>query len=408
MRLKLWVYVACVVAATFWCNGLQAQNKTQKQLEAQRQQYLREIKQMERLLNTDLTKQKSIITVVENLNYKVSVRQNLIKVTNDQVNYLSRQINNNQNKISDLRVQLESLKKDYAQMLVKAYKNKSDQNRLMFLWSSENFKQAYKRFQYMQQYRDYQKDQGQEIKLKTEELQALNLELLEQKEEKDLLVLENREAKEQLQKEKKQQEEAVAALTKNMRRYTADIKKKRQEISRIDAEIDKLIKAAIAASNTKAGNKTSTGRFVLTPEGKRMAANFAANKGNLRWPVDRGLIKAKFGKGRSLIDKTAQVNNKGIKIATSKSAKVKAVFDGEVSHIHIIKRANPIVMIRHGDYFTAYKNMGKIYVKPGDKISAGQEIGEVFTNKSTGETYLGFGVYKNSNAQNPEYWLAKN
>ena len=64
-------------------------------------------------------------------------------------------------------------------------------------------------------------------------------------------------------------------------------------------------------------------------------------------------------------------------------------------------------MIRHGDYFTAYKNMGKIYVKPGDKIKAGQEVGEVFTNNNSGETYLGFGVYKNDKPQNPEYWLAK-
>ncbi|MEM1001476.1 MAG: peptidase M23, partial [Bacteroidota bacterium] len=94
------------------------QSKTQKQLEAQRQQYLREIKQIEGLLNTDRKKQKSIIDLVENINYKVNVRQNLIKVTNDQVNYLTRQINNNQNKISDLREQLETLKKDYAQMVV--------------------------------------------------------------------------------------------------------------------------------------------------------------------------------------------------------------------------------------------------------------------------------------------------
>ena len=130
-----------------------AQSKTQKQLEAQRQQYLREIKQMEGLLNTDRKKQKSIIDLVENINYKVSVRQKLIKVTNDQVNYLTRRINNNQNKISDLRDQLETLKKDYAQMVIRSYKNKSDQNRIMFLLSSDNFKQAYKRFQYMQQYR---------------------------------------------------------------------------------------------------------------------------------------------------------------------------------------------------------------------------------------------------------------
>lgn len=406
MTYRLLTYVIFISAMVLLPCSLTAQNRTQKQLEAKRQQYLREIKQMESLLNTDRKKQKSIVDLVENINYKVSVRQNLIKVTNDQVNFLTRQINNNQAKISDLRVQLETLKKDYAQMVVRSYKNKSDQSRIMFLLSSDNFKQAYKRFQYMKQYRAYQADQADQIKLKTQELQDLNLELLAQKEDKSKLVAQNREAKKQLQLEMSQQEEVMSALKKNMNKYAADIKKRRQEIDRIDAEIDRLIKAAIAESNKKAGNTKSTGKFVLTPEGKRIAASFAANKGNLDWPVEKGVIKSKFGRGRSLSDRSATVNNQGVIIATETNAKVKAVFEGEV-RIQIIKRANPVIIVKHGDYLTVYKNMGKIYVKTGEKIKAGQVIGEVFTSKRSGESYLGFGVYKNTKAQNPEYWLAK-
>lgn len=406
MIYRLGTYLIVMTAMFLLPCSLLAQNRTQKQLEAKRQQYLREIKQMESLLSTDREKQKSIVDLVENINYKVSVRQNLIKVTNDQVNFLTRQINNNQAKISDLRGQLETLKKDYAQMVVRSYKNKSEQSRIMFLLSSDNFKQAYKRFQYMKQYRAYQADQADQIKLKTQELQDLNLELLARKEDKSKLVAQNREAKKQLQLEMSQQEEAMAALKKNMNKYAADIKKRRQEIDRIDAEIDKLIKAAIAESNKKAGNTKSTGKFVLTPEGKRIAASFAANKGNLDWPVEKGVIKSKFGRGRSLSDRSATVNNQGVIIATETKAKVKAVFEGEV-RIQIIKRANPVIIVKHGDYLTVYKNMGKIYVKTGEKIKAGQVIGEVFTNKRSGESYLGFGVYKNTKAQNPESWLAK-
>lgn len=406
MIYRLGTYLIVMTAMFLLPCSLLAQNRTQKQLEAKRQQYLREIKQMESLLSTDREKQKSIVDLVENINYKVSVRQNLIKVTNDQVNFLTRQINNNQAKISDLRGQLETLKKDYAQMVVRSYKNKSEQSRIMFLLSSDNFKQAYKRFQYMKQYRAYQADQADQIKHKTQKLQDLNLELLARKEDKSKLVAQNREAKKQLQLEMSQQEEAMAALKKNMNKYAADIKKRRQEIDRIDAEIDKLIKAAIAESNKKAGNTKSTGKFVLTPEGKRIAASFAANKGNLDWPVEKGVIKSKFGRGRSLSDRSATVNNQGVIIATETKAKVKAVFEGEV-RIQIIKRANPVIIVKHGDYLTVYKNMGKIYVKTGEKIKAGQVIGEVFTNKRSGESYLGFGVYKNTKAQNPESWLAK-
>lgn len=401
-------YLILIFLACTFASPLIAQNDTQKKLEEKRQKYLKEIRQIEGLLQTDEKKQQSIISVVENLNYKVSIRQNLIQVTNDQANYLTREINNNQNEITSLRDRLEDLKKDYAQMVVKSYKSKSEQSRIMFLLSSQNFKQAYKRFQYIQQYADYQKEQAKEIKIKTEELQELNNKLLKQKEEKSALVAQNRIEKQKLQAEMKQQEEVMATLKRNMVKYASDIKKKRQEIDRIDREIDRLIKAAIAVSNEKAGNKSTTGTYLLTPAAKRLASSFAANKGKLGWPVERGVIKTRFGLQPSLTDRTVKENSSGIRIATEKNAQVKAIFDGEISEILVIKRANPAVMIRHGDYLSIYMNLQKIFVKKGDKIKTGQVIGEAFTNKKSGETYLWFRINKNNQKLNPEHWLAKN
>jgi len=101
------------------------------------------------------------------------------------------------------------------------------------------------------------------------------------------------------------------------------------------------------------------------------------------------------------------INCNGVRIATEEGSKVRAVFDGEVSAIVFIKNANPAIIIRHGTYFTIYKNLSKIFVKQGDKVSTKQVIGEVFTNKSNGETILGFGVNKNSNTENPANWIYK-
>jgi septal ring factor EnvC (AmiA/AmiB activator) len=145
---------------------------------------------------------------------------------------------------------------------------------------------------------------------------------------------------------------------------------------------------------------------VLTPEAKVLASNFEANRGKLGWPVSRGVIKGKFGKTRSLADRSVEVNNSGVKIATERNAQVKSVFTGEVSKIVIVKNANPAVIIRHGNYLSIYNNLSKIYVKSGDKVATGQPIGEVFTNRSTGESLLDFRIYKNDKKLNPEYWLA--
>ncbi|WP_179353412.1 murein hydrolase activator EnvC family protein [Winogradskyella vidalii] len=386
--------------------ALFSQSEKQKKLELQRQQIIKEMKQINALLFTKKKEEKSAITLIEDLNYKVNVRKNLIRITNEQANLLNREINTNQNEITSLRAQLQELKDDYAAMVVKSYKSKSEQSKVMFLLSSSNFQQAYKRLQYIKQYRDYQKEQGEAIKTKTKELQVLNIQLSKQKEDKQKLIEENRIAKRELESELKEREVLMASIKTDMSKFASQIKQKQQEADRLDKEIDRLIAEAIAASNKKAGKKSSTGKFVLTPEAKKLASSFAANKGKLGWPVTRGVIKAKFGKGRSLTDSSVEVNNSGVKIATDKNAEVKAVFNGVVSSIHVMKRGNPTIIIRHGDYLTIYHNLSKLYVKRGDKITTNQVIGEVFSNNVTGETLLDFRIYKNDLKLNPQSWLA--
>ncbi|WP_040279652.1 murein hydrolase activator EnvC family protein [Psychroserpens damuponensis] len=388
------------------CFTSEAQSAKQKALEAKRIQYQQELKQLNALLFTNKKEEKSVVSLVEDLNYKVNVRRNLIKVTNDQANLLTREINANQNEISSLRNQLTALKKDYSEMIVKSYKNKSEQSRVMFLLSSDDFKQAYKRLQYIKQYADYQKEQGDLIKGKTTKLQELNTDLLRQKADKDKLIVENRTAKKELEKELKEQDKLMASIRQNLSSYASKIKKKQQDIDAIDREINKLIREAIAASNKKAGKSTSSKGFALTPEAKLIAKNFISNKGKLPWPVAKGVVKVRFGTQPSLIDPSVKINRNGVRIATERNAKVRAVFEGEVLAVAGQKNSNPTVLIRHGNYITAYRNLSKVYVRKGDKIMAKQEIGEVFTNNE-GETMLGFGVFKDSKPENPAGWIYK-
>ena len=400
-------YISLFLGLILFGNLANAQSQKQKELEAKRQQLQEEIEQINSLLFSNKKKEKSIISQVEDLNYKVSVRKNLIKVTNDQANLLTREINKNQKEISSLRQQLEVLKEDYAAMIVKSYKSRSDQSKVMFLLSSDDFKQAYKRLQYIKQYADYQKDQGEKIKNKTQQLQDLNNSLVTQKKEKDKLIEENRIAKNRLEEELKQENVLMASIRKNLSNYSSQIKKKQQEADRIDREIDRLIREAIAESNKKAGNSKSSKTYALTAEAKALAANFESNKGKLPWPVEKGIVTLRYGKQPSPIDKTVTINSNGVRIATEEGSQVRAVFDGEVSAIVALKNANPAIIIRHGTYFTIYKNLSKIFVKQGDKVSTKQVIGEVFTNKNNGETILGFGVNKNSNTENPANWIYK-
>ena len=376
----------------------------QKTLENQKKRLQAEIKQINSLLFKNTKKEKSLLSQVENLEVKISVRSNLIRVNNQQVKLLTNQINVNQRNITNLREELKILKKDYAEMIQKSYKSKSSQNRLMFLFSSESFLQAFKRVQYMKQYANFRKKQGEEIVKKTNTLQSFNKNLLQERVQKDALVEENRKVEERLQQERKSQQRLIQGLKRKSRQLGSEIRQKQRKAAAIDREIERLIREAIAASNKAAGKK-STKAFALTPEAKKLAANFIANKGKLPWPVENGIVIQRFGTQPHPVVKTTMIKSNGVTIATSPKSEARAVFKGEVMTILSFKGSNPTILIKHGNFITTYKNMGKVYVKKGDRVEAKQSIGEIFTHPQTGKTTLQFSVFNELKPQNPKSWI---
>jgi len=384
----------------------------QEELEQKRAQLMLEIKQLQDMVAATKNKERSVLTEVEDLNTRISARENLIKVTNQQANELTKNININIQKIDQLRKELDLQKKEYASLILKSQKSSSEQSRMMFLLSSENFLQAYKRIQYMQQFADYRKKTAQELEKKALELQELNKSLAEQQKEKQKLIDENKIDRNQLQEEKKHQEALMATLKKDEKKYVAQVKQKQDEAAAIDRQIEEMIKAAIAEANKKVedeGKKTTTKgsntTFAMTEEAKKLARNFTGNKGKLPWPVERGVVVTRFGATQHPTLPNVKTYSSGVEIATETGAKARAVFDGEVIAILVIRGDNKAVQIRHGDYITVYQNIGSVYVKKGDKVKTKQEIGKVFTNPTTGKAILKFLVFQNTNKLNPSDWI---
>jgi len=400
-----------LVFLLFLFSSVEAQVDKQKQLEEKKQVLLTEIKQINSLLFKTKREEKSVLSQVEDLDSRIITRQNLIRVTNQQANLLTREINDNLGKIEYLQSELKELKEDYAAMILKSYKSKSSQSRIMFVMSSENFLQAYKRFQYMKQYAKHRKLQGESIKEKTITLQKLNTSLIAKKNQKQDLIDENKVAKTKLSSEKNNQEELIATLKKNEGKYTRQIKKKQKEANKIDKEIEKLIRDAIAASNAAAAKKAgtvtkkSTKTFALTAEAKALAADFTNNKGKLPWPLKNGVVVKRFGNTRHPQLPNVTTYCSGVEIATKNNAKARAVFNGVVMEIQKIKGANNAIYIQHGNYITVYQNMINVLVKKGDKITTKQELGTVYTKSNSGKTILKFLVYKNTTKMNPSSWV---
>ena len=385
---------------------IQAQqtSKKQKELEAQRLRLKKEIKQINSILFNNIKIRKSALTQVEDLQVKLNVRLELIKVTNEQANLLTTRISINERNISTNRLELRNLKDEYANLIQKSYESKSLQNRLMFLFSSESFLQAYKRVQYLKQYASYRRKQGKAIANKTKLLQELNQTLNNEKAEKILLIEENRLVQQQIEKDAQDQKSLIKTLERKQTSLASQISKKEKQQKAIDREINRLIREAIAASNKALGKKRKK-TFQLTPEAKLIADNFKANKGRLPWPLEKGVVVQGFGRQRHPVVKTTTIQSNGVILATEPLAQVRAVFEGEVMSVIVIKGSNPSVLIRHGNFITLYTNLAKLYVTKGERVNAKQAIGEVFTNQQTGKTQFQFGIFNNVDALNPKEWV---
>ncbi|MCX6172314.1 MAG: peptidoglycan DD-metalloendopeptidase family protein [Flavobacterium sp.] len=408
----------------FFCLAIPmwSQPPTQEQLEERKAKIQQEILEKEQLLQTVKSKEKSVVTQLMLQKEKIGLKQKLINTTEKQTKLLSNYIYSNQVKINQLKLDLDQLRKDYAEMILKSYKSRSEQSRAMFLLSSQNFLQAYKRAQYMKQYASYRKMQGEEIKGKTNQLLTYNDKIGVQKSAKEKLIIENENEKQELEKEKKEQEKIAQQIQKEKGKIVADIKKKQQETKKIDAQIQKLIRETIAAANkktaaakAKANPKTvskadtkateESTKIVLTSEGQLIANNFRANKGKLPWPVEKGVVSLPYGDQPHPVYKMLTVHNSGVEITTETGSSARAVFGGEVTKVIKLSPLNIAIFIQHGDYFTVYQNLSSVNVSVGDKVSIKQLLGKIRANGDTGKTTLKFLILQNTSYNNPASWL---
>lgn len=397
--------------------------QTQEELEQKKAKLQEEIREKEMLLQDVKKQEKSVGKLLQIQKDKIGLKQKLINTTEKQTKLLGNDMYINQVQINHLKKDLVVLKEDYSEMIVKSYKSRSTQSRAMFILSSENFLQAYKRLQYMKQYSSYRKMQGEEIKGKTISLADHNEKLSGQKTEKQKLIAEQEKQKQDLEKEKLEQEKIANSLKKDKKQIAAEIKKKQQETNRIDAQIQKLIRDAIAEANkktaaakAKANPKTtsaaetkaveSSTKIVLTPEGQLLANSFKANKGQLPWPVEKGFVSLGYGNQAHPVYKTLVIHNSGVEITTDAGSNARAVYNGEVTKVIVISPLNKAVCIQHGDYFTVYQNLSSVNVSAGDKVSTKQVLGKIRTN-GEGKTILKFLISQNTTYANPQTWISR-
>jgi murein hydrolase activator len=409
----------------FCASNIWSQTSQQLKLEKEKERLIKEINETKELLKTTNEIEKKELSYLDKQVKNINNQKKILNITKYESNLLSQDIDKNTLKLNKMIDEINFLKSEYAKLILKLYKSKSEQSRLLFLLSSNDFTQAYKRVQYLKQYASFTKAQGEEIIVKSKEIEEFNIKLGAQKNEKLKKLQEIETQKKQLEIEKKEQEAILHNIKKDKKKFLTEISKKNEETKAIDYKINKLIKESIAAANKKSkvkrdlerkenkskGKPLSTetkskgsNKIELTKEDELVSNSFRSNKGKLPWPVESGFVSLGFGNQPHPLESSIIIKSNGVEITTDAGSIARAVFEGEVSSI--LKTGNSYtVIIKHGDYFTVYQNLVNISVKKEEKVKHKDKIGFVDTIESSGKTAIKFSVFSNNESQNPANWL---
>lgn len=404
-----------LLALLFTVDGYAQRSK--ESLEKEIKSLQKEIANANKLLKETSKSKEVTLNEVSIRNKKIKNRQKLINVYNEQIAVLEKSISKGEENIRSLNGELKTLRQEYSKMVEFAYRNRSHYDQLEFLFAAEDFNQAMRRMRYIQQFTEARKTKMDQIS-KTQK--KVNDEVEEQRKNREqqlALLADEKVQQETLIKEKAELDEQLAQLKKKEGSIQQSIKDKQAQTKKFQKEIDKIIAEEIRKANERAAKeakkaksgaatKSKSDKMALTPSEKVLSTTFSANKGNLPWPVERGVIASSYGKHASSISNKVMVTNNGIDIATTENAKARCVFEGVVVSVVKPSASNIGVIIRHGDYFTVYSQLDEVYVNRGDKVKIKQEIGKVHTDRSEGKTELHFELRQGTECLNPAKWLA--
>ena len=384
-RLLAILLIAAASVLEAAAQDVSAQREAKRKLEE-------EIAFIDNQLKDIISRQKASTQQLTIVQKQVSNRKKLVDEADAEIRELRTRINAATAQINALQANLDTLQYYYNDLIYNAYKNRDNKVWFMYILGSENIGQGYRRFSYLGNLSESAAAQADNI-LQTQE------QLRKEKANLDSLVAVATATRQQRQREynnmkadEQKSRSLVNSLNKSKNQYTKDLQAKKKQVDALNKEIERILTKAVKEQKQESIDYTLAGRF-------------EDNKGKLPWPV-QGVITGKFGNHNHPVYKNIQLpTNNGVDITAARSATVRCVFDGTVKQVLVMPGYSQCVLVQHGTYYTFYCRLGKVTVKAGQKVNAGDSLGTL--DVTDGSSVLHFQIWKGTDKQNPESWMRK-
>lgn len=366
-----------------------------KELQAQQKKYAEELENTGKMISQTKQNEKATENKLNLIGQDIRTRKKLIYSINQELVALDKEQNRLQNEQSRLQAELDSLKRDYANLVQLTHYADMQQSPLLFLLSAKDFNQLFRRIRYMREFAAYRQEQVERIESIKADIQIQTNLIQDNRKEKDSALKTQQRERDQLARNERKQKAMLQDLKKKEKELIAKQKRQQKKIDELNKQIEKAIAKQVDRKQQ------------LTKEQELIAGGFAANKGRLPWPVEKGFISGHYGKHQHPVYENVTINNKGVYIQTTAGSNARAVYEGEVTTCMVMGSTYAII-VQHGNYRTVYTGIQTPAVKPGDKIQAKQNIGKIASNPDEdNKTELQFQVWEDRTLLNPELWLAQ-
>lgn len=415
-------------------------NKLIKELEGKRGTLQKQIAESETLLKSTKKDVGSQLNGLAALTGQIEERKRYILVINNDVESIERELTSLERQLNRLQRELKDKKQKYDSSVQYLYKNRSIEEKLMFIFSAKNLAQTYRRLRYVREYATYQRLQGEEVLKKQEQVNRKKQELKQVKAAKEGLMKEREAEKIKLEVQEKEKKTLVASLQKKQRGLQNELSKKRREANQLNARIDRLIAEEIekarkraeeesrrealarkkadetrdgAAGSAVSSKKTKSKvapleTYSMSKDDRELSGNFVSNRGRLPIPITGPyIITSHYGQYSVEGLRNVKLDNKGIDIQGKPGSQARSIFNGKVAAVFQLNGLFNI-LIRHGDYISVYCNLSSASVKQGDNVTTRQAVGHIFSDGSdNGRTVLHFQLRREKEKLNPESWLER-
>lgn len=430
------------------CQAIYAQQVTNasiKKLQNQQAALQTQIKESEKLLKST---KKDVQTQLSNLmliNSQITEKKRYVAGVQEQIDTMSNEIRGLEAELATLQYDLEQCKAKFQKGALYMFRNKMMQNKLMFIFSAQSFRQMYRRMRYMLEYAKYQRAQGVIIKAKEDAVKRKREELLNAKAFKEQLAAQGRAEQKALEGKQAERQDIVNSLNKKSKQLQSAIATNKKKYANLNAQIDRLIQEEIrrqeakrkaeeakrkaeeaarqkaaTTGKTSSGSKSKSDKNVYSSGNtnnrggfqsadnvdRQLSANFVSNQGRLPVPIT-GPYAITGHYGQNAVEGLSGVSipNSGTNYTGQAGAQARAVFDGEVTAVFSYGGLTNII-VRHGSYMSVYCNLSSASVRKGQKVSTKQALGSVARDAS-GNYTLQFQLRKETTKLNPESWISR-